>query len=272
VEPLPTISVSQVNAYLACPLKYRFQYVDQIPRPWRVAGMAFGSSVHAAVEWLHRERLAGRSPDLPQVLRIFEADWYAQNLEPLVFSERESKDGLLEKGRAMLGLYLESLNGAKPVAVEQFFELDLSDPETGEVFDVRLRGIVDLVEEGDVLVDLKTAGRTLEAGGLERHLQLSVYALAFFLLSGRIPELRLDMLLKTARPRLERHETTRSVQDLSWTARLIQEVSAAIETGHFFPNPSWRCTECEYFAHCQAWRGWERVNQPEPTRASASAS
>ncbi len=59
MEPPRTISVSQVNASLACPLKYRFQYVDKIPRPWRVAAMAFGSSVHAAVEWFHRERLAG---------------------------------------------------------------------------------------------------------------------------------------------------------------------------------------------------------------------
>ena len=49
MEPPRTISVSQVNAYLGCPLKYRFQYVDKIPRPWRVAAMAFGSSVHAAV-------------------------------------------------------------------------------------------------------------------------------------------------------------------------------------------------------------------------------
>src|SRR4029077_3284169 len=90
MEPPPVISVSQVNAYLACPLKYRFQYVDQIQRPWRVAAMAFGSSVHAAVEWSHRERLAGRPPGLSEVLRIFDGDWYAQNLEPLVFSERES--------------------------------------------------------------------------------------------------------------------------------------------------------------------------------------
>src|SRR5258706_126769 len=240
MEPQRVISVSQVNAYLACPLKYRFQYVDKIARPWRVAAIAFGSSVHAAVEWFHRGRLARRTPQTTEVLKVFDADWYAQNVEPLVFSERESKDSLAEKGRAMLQLYVESANGQKPVAVEQFFELDLANPETGEVFDLRLRGVIDLVEEGETLVDLKTAGRTLEQGGLERHLQLSTYALAFFLLHGSIPKLRLDMLLKTAKPRLERHETTRSVEDLSWTARLIREASLAIEPEHFFPNPSWR--------------------------------
>ena len=255
MEPPRTISVSQVNCYLGCPLKYRFQYVEKIPRPWRVAAMAFGTSVHAAVEWFHKERLADRNPEIASVLQVFDADWYAQNTEPLVFSERESKDSLTEKGRAMLQLYVESVNGAKPVAVEQFFELDLVDPETGEVLDVRLRGVIDLVEEGETLVDLKTAGRTLEAGGLERHLQLSTYALAHLLLNGSIPKLRLDMLLKTAKPRLERHETTRSLEDLGWTARLIENVALAIQTEHFYPSPSWRCTECEYFAHCQQWRG-----------------
>jgi len=257
-----TISVSQVNAYLGCPLKYRFQYVDKLPRPWRVAAMAFGTSVHAAVEWFHKERLAGRSPELPDVLKLFDADWYAQNVAPLVFSERESREGLAEKGRQMLQIYVESVNGTLPSAVEQPFEIDLVDPETGELCDVRLRGIIDLIEADDTLVDLKTAGRTLEQGGLERHLQLSTYALVFLLQRGSIPKLRLDMLLKTAKPRLERHSTTRSVEDLGWTARLIREVALAIQTEHFYPNPSWRCTECEYFAHCQQWRGtW-------PTQAS----
>lgn len=255
MEQRRVLSISQVNAYLGCPLKYRFQYVDQIPRPWRVAAIAFGTSVHAAVEWFHKERMSGGSPELAKVLEVFDADWYAQNTEPLVFSERESKDSLAEKGRAMIQLYVESTNGTKAVAVEQPWELELADPETGELLDVRLRGIIDLVEEGDVLVDLKTAGRTLESGGLERHLQLSTYALAYLLLHGKVPKLRLDMLLKTTKPRLERHETTRSLDDLVWTARLIREVHLAIETEHFFPNPSWRCTECEYYAHCQQWRG-----------------
>jgi putative RecB family exonuclease len=258
MEQPRVISASQVTTYLGCPLKYRFQYVDKIPRPWRAAVMAFGTSIHAAVEWFHKERLAGRTPDLAGLHAVFDADWYAQNTEPLVFSERESREGLAEKGRAMLQLYMESCNGTKPVAVEQPFELDLADPETGEVWDLRLRGIIDLVEDGDVLVDLKTAGRTLESGGLERHLQLSTYALAFLLLHERMPKLRLDMLFKTTKPRLERHQTVRSLEDLSWTAQLIREVALAIETEHFFPNPSWRCTECEYYAHCQQWRGtWD---------------
>jgi putative RecB family exonuclease len=259
-----TLSVSQVNAYLACPLKYRFQYVDHIEKPWRAAALAFGSSVHAAVEWFHTQRQFGKVPDVTEVLKIFDADWYAQNLEPLVFSDRESKDGLLQKGREMLQLYVtEQAEWPIPAAVEQSFEVDLHDPETGEVLDVRFRGFIDLIEQDGTVVDLKTAGRSLESGGLERHLQLSAYALAGLILTGNIPKLRLDMLFKTARPRFERLESSRTVSELAWVAQLIREVALAIQTEHFFPNPSWRCSECEYFAHCQRWRGYEAPQEQE---------
>lgn len=249
------ISVSRVNCYLGCPLQYRFRYVDQLPPPWRSAALVFGSSVHAAVEWFHRERMVGRTPTPDQVVDIFVADWYAQNLEPIVFPEKETADTLKEKGRALVALYVDSAGGSLPAAVEEWFELDLVDPETGQAFDIRLRGIVDLIEQDGTLVDLKTAARQLDSGSLARHLQLSTYALANYLQTGRIPALRLDSLLKTKAARFTQQPTTRTLEDLVWTARLIAGVVEAIERGSFFPNPSWRCTECEYFAHCQKWRG-----------------
>ncbi len=259
-----TFSLSQVQAYLACPLKYRFQYLDHLPRPWRPAALAFGSSIHAAVEFFHRLRFDGQAVGLADVLTIFEADWYAQALgEPLLFNDRDSAESLVEKGKAMLTVYVEAQNGSRPTAIEQPFELELADPETGECLDVNFRGIIDLVEEGDILVDLKTAARSISDGDLERHLQLSTYALVYFLKRGVIPQLRLDILLKSTRPKLERHETTRTVSDLGWTARLIQGVTRSIEAEQFFPNPSWRCSDCEYVAHCQAWRGEEAVSSSQ---------
>jgi putative RecB family exonuclease len=250
-----TASISRVQAYLGCPLKYRFQYVDEIPPAWRSAALALGSSIHAAIEQFNRERLEGKASVSDAVASTFEADWYAQNIEPLLFPEREDYDSLLEKGRAMVAVYIAQADGVKPTAVEERFEVDLLDPETGEVLDLSLHGIVDLVEEGDVLVDVKTAARAYDTDSIERHLQLSAYALAYFLTKGTIPKLRLDVLLKTKTARLDRHTTTRSLEDLAWTARLIGQVVSAIEAGTFFPNPSWRCSECEYFAHCQSWRG-----------------
>jgi len=248
-------SVSQIQTYLGCPLKYRFQYVEQLPKAFRPAALAFGGSVHAAVEWFNRARMAGEAASFEEILKIFEGDWGAQNLDPLQFSPGETKDALEHKARAMLQVYLESVNGCRPAAVEEPFSLEIADPTTGECLDVPFRGIVDLVEEDGTLVDLKTAARSTPQEDIERHLQLSTFYLAVFLRTGEIPKLRLDVLLKTSKPRLERLATSRTVEELAWVARLIQRTTWAIEEGHFFPNPSWRCSDCEYAVPCQGWRG-----------------
>lgn len=253
---METISASQAGTYLLCPLKYRFQYIDRLPKPFRSSALAFGTSIHAAIEWFHRERIAGRSPDPEAVAAVFAGDWQAQNLEPLAFKERETEESLADLGRRMLELYVRQLRDEPaPLAVEEAFEVDLHDPVTGELLDLRLRGRMDLLEVGETVVDIKTAARTIDTSGVERHLQLSVYALAYLHLRRSIPHLRLDVLLKTKAPRIERFLTARTVEDLAWTAHLLRRVAGSIASGHFFPNPGWPCGECEYFAHCQAWRG-----------------
>ena len=249
------VSISRIQAYLACPLKYKFEHVDRIPKPWRAAALAFGGSVHAAIEWFQRERMAHRTPESAAVISVFDADWYAQNVEPLVFADTESRESLAEKGRELLRIYVDQSEAAAPAAVEESFEVELADPMTGEVLDLTLRGRFDLLEEGETLVDVKTAARTLDDRGIVQHLQLSAYALAYLLLRHRVPKLRLDQLLKTKQPRIERREAARTIEDLAWTAHLIKRTAGAITAGHFYPNPSWRCGECEFFAHCQAWRG-----------------
>jgi alkylhydroperoxidase/carboxymuconolactone decarboxylase family protein YurZ len=199
--------------------------------------------------------MEGQQPTLEQIFSMFEADWYAQNLEPLEFSTGETADSLAAKARQMLSVYMDAANGCRPAAVEHPFSLEIADPTTGECLGVPFRGIVDLVEEDGTLVDLKTAARATPQADVDRHLQLSTYALAVFLKTGKVPALRLDVLLKSSKPRLEQIGTTRTVGELAWTARLIQRTTWAIEEGHFFPNPSWRCSDCEYREPCQGWRG-----------------
>jgi putative RecB family exonuclease len=251
-----SISASQLNCYLGCSLQYKFRYVDKLPKPWRSAGMAFGTSIHAAIEWFHRERMAGRVPLASAAVAIFQADWYAQTVEPLIFGKNETKELLAEKGAEMIRVYIEAAATAPvPSAVEERFSVALVDVETGEEIGVDLHGIIDLVESDGTVVDFKTSARAFDVVGLERHLQLSIYALAVFLEKQSIPKLRIDALLKTKTPRLERYETVRSEGDLAWTAQLVAGVVRSIDQELFFPNPSWRCSECEYYGHCNLWRG-----------------
>src|SRR5215470_19766484 len=103
MEPREAISVSQINLYRTCSLKYRFQYIDELPRLVRAAALVFGSAVHKTLEWLHKARKAGGQPRLEDLLRVFEADWHAQCLDgEVLFAEDASASQLLVKGKELL--------------------------------------------------------------------------------------------------------------------------------------------------------------------------
>ena len=53
------LSCSQMNLYLQCPPKYKFLYIDGLPKPFKPSGLAFGGSIHAALAWLHKQRMNG---------------------------------------------------------------------------------------------------------------------------------------------------------------------------------------------------------------------
>src|SRR5438128_2839387 len=98
-------SVSQVQCYLGCPLKYRFQYVDRLPKPFQPAALAFGIAIHQAVEHFHRAKLNGSTPDPSQALELFEESWRRQQEMNLAFPPGEDEETLMRRGRAMLEVY-----------------------------------------------------------------------------------------------------------------------------------------------------------------------
>ena len=75
--------------------KYRFQYLDEFPRPFRPVALAFGSSIHAALAWLHEQMQKGKDVSADKARRIFDADWYAQRLDTkILYDSRETEASL----------------------------------------------------------------------------------------------------------------------------------------------------------------------------------
>ncbi len=65
------LSASQINLYIQCGLKYRFQYVDLIPRPFKSSGLVFGAVVHSTTDWFHKQRKTGKRVALGDALQNF---------------------------------------------------------------------------------------------------------------------------------------------------------------------------------------------------------
>ncbi len=249
------LSVSQINQYLMCPLKYRFHYLDRLPKPFKAAELAFGSAIHAAIEWYHKHRLInGAGPGWADVARIFEADLKAQALDAIRYKKGENLDSLIEKGKSVLACYLKEYREVGVQAVEMPFRVPLVDLDTGEALPLPLDGYIDLVEAEDTVVELKTAAKVFSPIEVVQHLQLSAYAYAFGWLYKRTPSLRIDILTKTKEPALHSFSVGRDEKSLVRFFHIAKSVLSAIEQGHFYPNEGWQCQGCEYFEPCQSWK------------------
>jgi putative RecB family exonuclease len=233
------LSATQMNLYLQCGLKYRFQYIDQLPKPFKASGLALGSAVHSALAWLHKEIMRGREVSLEKLFRTFEADWFSQSLDSEIrYRDGEHEAKVVIKGKEILGLYLHSPIG-EPKGVEVPFLVPLSHPFNGETLDLPLEGFIDLIEKDGTVVEFKTSSRTLDPS-----------------LIGKSPKgLRLVDFVKLRSPKIEVFETNKTREDYERLFLTAREILKGIRSGVFVPRPSFFCKDCDYAIPCKEWKG-----------------
>lgn len=249
------LSASQLTTYAMCPRKFRFRYVDRLPAEHRPAALGFGRAVHSALESLHLARLDGETLETAQLVRLFRADWQAEIDQGLSYKSNESANMLRWYGEQLVAEYAAWLGDRKLVAAEQPFEIDLIDPETGEVYPERLRGYFDVIFEGDIVGEVKTVARRYDEGTLARKIQLSAYAYAWRQMRGRDPSLLIIELLKQRKPQIVEATAERTLADDAFFVRLALDVTDAVDAGAFPPNPGWLCSDCEFANACRRFRG-----------------
>ena len=252
------LSVSQINLYLLCSLKYRFQYLDELPKPFRPAALAFGSAFHSALAWLHKQMTNGNGngATVEKLCRIFDADWYAQRLDTkILYKSGESETALGILAKELLRLYF-----ARPqqgvVGAEVPFVVPLVNPATGKELGMNLEGFIDLIAADDTIVEFKTSGQTMNLWDVDNHLQLTGYSYAYEVLHHRPAKvLRIVDFVKARKPKMVVLETTRTKRDHQRFLCLAREVLSGIRSRVFFPRTGYWCRDCEYASQCRAWRG-----------------
>jgi putative RecB family exonuclease len=250
------LSNIQINLYLQCSLKYKFQYIDGIPRPFKPSGLALGSAVHSALSWLNKERMNGNSVTLERFYKIFDADWYSQKVEneiPYKSGEEEMK--LVILGKELLGLYFhEPYKDIKGAEVP--FVVPLINPENGNRLGIDLEGFIDLVEEDDTITEFKTSAQMIDPKEADSYLQLTIYSYAFEILAHKPPKLlKVVNFVKTKKPKMITLETKRSKADYQRFFFLACQVLKGIQQRIFFPRTGFWCKDCEYGGLCRGWKG-----------------
>jgi len=248
------LSASQINLYLLCSLKYRFQYVDLLPKPFKSSALVFGSAVHSAINWLHREKMNGSGVTLEKLHRIFDSDWYVEMMESNIrFKDGESEMELTVLGKEFLGLYFR--HPAKEIKGSEIpFTIPLLDPSTGNGPGINLEGFFDLIEKDDTIVEFKTSAQSMSQEDADEHNQLTAYSYTYETLYHRPPKLlKIINFVKNKKPKMLVFETKRNKEDHKRFFHLAEKVLEGIKNQIFIPKASFMCKDCEYAEPCRKW-------------------
>jgi len=248
------LSSSQINLYLLCSLKYKFQYVDQLPKPFKSSGLVFGSVVHSALSWYFKEKINGNGVSLERLYRILEADWFAQKVDQEIrYKDGESEIKLLIMAKEMLGQYVDQ-PFKEIMGMDIPFTIPLVNPVTGETLGINLEGFIDLIEKDETIVEFKTSAQSMDQKDADEHLQLTAYSYAYEILQQRPPKnLKIVNFVKTKKPKINPFETRRDKSDYQRFFYLAGQVLKGIQERIFFPRASFICKDCEYSEPCRNW-------------------
>jgi len=244
----PHLSVTQLRMYLRCPLQYYFRYICGLKIP-PSGDVTLGRTVHETLEQNYRQKIVTRQ-DLPleQMRDIFSERWEEES-QYARFEEEENPGHLKDDGVRLLEVYhREVAPKVQPVEVEREFTLD-----TG-VTELPLKGYIDLIDDHGIIIDHKTTRRSFPQDAAETDIQLTAYSLAYRALRGKQETgLRLDVLVRTKRPKIQQLQTARTQADIDRFLRLAEHVGRAINTGIFYPNENFMCGICGYREMCEEW-------------------
>jgi CRISPR/Cas system-associated exonuclease Cas4 (RecB family) len=251
------LSASQINLYLTCSLKYRFQYVDKIPKLFKPSGLAFGSVIHSTIDWFHKQRKLKKEVSLDDLYKILGADWFCQGCENEIrYKDGEDEDNLLATAKGMISLYYHSpQNGI--VEAEFPFRLPLINPANGEKLGIPLEGFIDLIESNNTITEFKTSAQSINSDSLDEMLQLTTYSYAYQMIFGKEAQmLKVINFVKTKIPKMNvLKSVAREQKNYARLFHLAKEVLRSVRSKIFFPRQSFMCKDCEYGALCKVWDG-----------------
>jgi len=232
-----SLSASDLDLYLTCPLKYKFARVFGIPQEPTI-NQRFGILVHNVLERFHKEDGEG---GLERLMELFQAGWRRAG-----FGSSDDELQFRDRAREAMRLYWEreQQSEGEPLWLERKFDIRIGPHH--------VRGRVDRVDRlpdgSHELIDYKTGERKSEAE-LENDLQLALYRLAareawdlevgngsyYYVLDA-------EKVAAPVRP-----------DDAERVERTVLEVGEGVTSQDFEPRPSpTTCGWCDYRLVCPA--------------------
>ncbi len=248
-----SLSPSSLGAFTACPLAFRFSYVQRLPEP-PSAPASKGTLVHRALERLHDR------PPSERTLEIALADLGLAASELAAHPEfaglgltDEEWDGFVVEAETLVRRYfdLEDPTRVNPIGLEIKLEAKLDK--------VTLRGIIDRLElddEGELVVtDYKTGNTPSERWEQKSLAGVHLYAVLCEQNFGRRPS-RVQLLYLSKPEAIVAYPTDSTVRGVEMKSGAVMDaVRRACRSDDFRPRPSALCNFCSFQEFCPSFGG-----------------
>ena len=270
--PVPTsLSPSRVEAFLSCPMAFRFASIEKLPEPPSPHATK-GSLVHRALELLFMHPNAQRTPATAEVSLAQAIDEYRvdPDFTMLELPPAEAQAFFDDAASLVRGYFaMEDPTAVRDIGLELRLE--------AQVGPLALRGIIDRLEldaDGQLIVTDYKTGRT-PGPKYEQDRLAGVHFYSFLcqeVLGQRPVSVRLMYLrggqVITASP------SAQSVKFLTTrTTAVWKAVEKACETNDFRPKEGPLCTSCAFQPWCPAFGGnpdLAAVEAPQRYRPAAA--
>jgi len=239
----PTLSPTRFATYLACPVKYRWSYIDKRYQ-WFVKAKSyysFGTSLHQVLERFHDSQDLGVQTT-GEAVAALEENWMTSG-----YSSPEEAAEALAEGRVLVEGYVSTAMEAEEGTTTLFVEKELQK----DMGDWILSGRIDRISERQdgviEIIDYKTGNLAAESPIYD--IAMGCYAL---LTSPLFPGRRLVTTIISLRDG-ERSSAERIDAELAEFEADIRKLASDILNRDYptiDPKPKALCTNCDFLRVC----------------------
>lgn len=254
------LSVSKVKTFKSCPAKFRYSYIEKLPRKtWDFH--IFGSFLHEVLEFFHQAKLDGDLRPNNELMTIcFKSS--LNNFKDLNNSQKKEAWGILNT-------YLQQLKAAEEqdqdssqiLNVEESFYIDIDGV-------VLLNGFIDLVKkDSDNILHVADYKTSKHKKYLKKDLlQLKTYAYVKCVEDPSIERIRASYIMLRHDFDAIQEEFTRE-EVMTMESEFLNYAEEIKAEKLWRPNPNNLCKYCDFLEKCDA--GKEHVREKDDLQFGA---
>lgn len=262
-------SHSRISAYDQCRYRYKLRYLDKVPSPVEKSIEAhLGTCVHDTLEWLYKEVLSNRIPELDEVLQRYGAQWNRDYKDHFLIVKKDlTKDHYKDKGVKFLIDYYVKHNPFEDgtISMEEKVWVNLGNDFPHKVIGFIDRLVYNKEKDEFEIHDYKTANSLPPQKKFDEDKQLALYALAIREKHGNNKSILLTWHYLSHNTQIFSRRTNEQFDKLK--EEIKNKILEIEDNKDFSTKTSILCDWCEYKMYCKA-----HGNQlPEPYRHEQSS-